>query len=76
MGLAGMRAVVTPSFLPKTHKNQGFCPHGSKNGRTDGKMLAWAERLPAWNARLPARIGKSPHEMENGRTDGEIAARN
>jgi hypothetical protein len=37
---AGMRAVVTLSFLQKTHKNDAFCPHGSKNGRTDGEIAA------------------------------------
>jgi hypothetical protein len=71
-----MRAVVKPSFLPKIHKNEAFCPHRSKNGRTDGFLPARTGSWLARNGQLPARIEFCPHEPENGRTERFIAARN
>ena len=63
---------------PNSHKTRVLspkCPHGSNNGRTDGKIAARTERLPARSGRLPAQVVKSSHGMENGRTNGRIAAR-
>jgi hypothetical protein len=71
-----MRAVVKPSFLPKIKENEAFCPHRSKNGRTDGFSPARKGKRLARNGQLPARIEFCPHEPENGRTERFIAARN
>jgi hypothetical protein len=52
-----------------------FCPHKSKNGRTDGFSPARTESWLARNDKVSARIEFSPHGRENGRTNRIFGAR-
>jgi hypothetical protein len=62
-------------IFEKPSEKRAFCPHKSKNARTDGKIAARTGSWPARNGRSPARIEKWPHGPENARTDREIGAR-
>jgi hypothetical protein len=56
-------------FYAEIHEKRGFCPHRTKNGRTDGFSPARTESCPARNGQWVARVEFSPHGRENGRTD-------